>query len=228
MALLNFEALRDLQDFANDLLHSPTTQQALLHHCHERWIDDLSEGSLTMLDACGMSKEVLLLVKEHIQDVRSSLRRAPNGELGNESPVAGYHPRRKNLKKVTVKCLRSLKGSKDKFSNLDLSPVNHTLNIVPEVLREVRATVIAVVESLSSLISVPWLDRRSGKGFSATKLMFSGGRNACSVWDVTTLQGTEKRLEEVEIAINNLELELDCMFRRLIQTRVSLLNILSY
>lgn len=33
---------------------------------------------------------------------------------------------------------------------------------MPEVLREVRATVIAVVESLSSLVSVPWLDRRLG------------------------------------------------------------------
>ncbi|KAF8022619.1 hypothetical protein BT93_F0208 [Corymbia citriodora subsp. variegata] len=227
MALLNFEALRDLHDFANDLLHSPTTQQALLRHCHERWINDLSEASLTMLDACGTSKEVLLLVKEHIQDIRSSLRRAPSSELGNESPVAGYHPRRKNLKKVTVKCLRSLKGTKDKFSSLYLSPVNHTLNIVPEVLREVRATVIAVVEWLSSLVSVPWLDRRSGKGFSATKLMFSGGRNAGNVWDIATLQGAEKRLEKVEIAIDELELELDCMFRRLIQTRVSLLNILS-
>ncbi|XP_030446324.2 uncharacterized protein LOC115669177 [Syzygium oleosum] len=202
----------------------------------------LSEASLTILDACGTSKEVILLVKEHIQDVRFSLRRAPSGELGNESPVAGYYPRRKKLKKVTVKCLRSLKGTKDKFSNLDLSPVNHTLNIVPEVLREVRATVIAVVESLSSLVSVPWLDRRLGKGFGATKLMFSSSRNPCSVWDVTILQDLEKRLEECpsykiygtcavltpEIAIDDLELELDSMFRRLIQTRVSLLNILSY
>lgn len=45
--------------------------------------------------------------------------------------------------------------------------------------------------------------------------------------DVMALQSANKRLEAVEIAIEDLEAELDCMFRRLIQTRVSLLNILT-
>ncbi|KAG6648336.1 hypothetical protein CIPAW_07G140200 [Carya illinoinensis] len=44
---------------------------------------------------------------------------------------------------------------------------------------------------------------------------------------ISIMEDTNKRLEAVEIAIEDLEVELECMFRRLIQIRVSLLNILT-
>lgn len=56
--------------------------------------------------------------------------------------------------------------------------------------------------------------------------------NSFSSWatcDETTLQYANKRLElAVEIAIEDLEGELECIIRRLIRTKVSLLNILTY
>ncbi|GLT99951.1 hypothetical protein SLE2022_173540 [Rubroshorea leprosula] len=66
---INFNALRDLHNSANDLLHSPMIQKALLHQGHKKWMHEVSESSLRMLDICGISRDVLLLVKDHVQDL---------------------------------------------------------------------------------------------------------------------------------------------------------------
>nr|TKS03183.1 hypothetical protein D5086_0000151800 [Populus alba] len=174
MALPNFNALRDLHNSANDLLHSPEIQQ-----------------------------DVLLLVKEHLLDLQFTLRRKRVSKPDISTKIAAYIFYRKKLKKETMKCLKSLKGMKGKSVTSDISNVDHSIIVVVEVLREVRVTTITIVESLLSLISIPWLDQGS------------------------TLHTADKRLEAVEIAVEDLEVELECMFRRLIQTRVLLLNILT-
>ncbi|XP_073265526.1 uncharacterized protein [Populus alba] len=146
----------------------------------------------------GFSKDVLLLVKEHLLDLQFTLRRKRVSKPDISTKIAAYIFYRKKLKKETMKCLKSLKGMKGKSVTSDISNVDHSIIVVVEVLREVRVTTITIVESLLSLISIPWLD-----------------------------QGSNKRLEAVEIAVEDLEVELECMFRRLIQTRVLLLNILT-
>ncbi|KAJ6736485.1 BPS1-LIKE PROTEIN [Salix viminalis] len=113
MALPNFNALRDLHNSANDLLHSPEIQQVLVNQ-------------------------------------------------------------KQNLKKETLKSLKGMKGKSD------ISNVEHSI--------------MAVVESLY--------------GFC----------------DETALHSANKRLEAVEIAVEDLEVELECTFD---QTRVLLRNILT-
>lgn len=87
---------------------------------------------------------------------------------------------------------------------------------------------MAIVESLMSLMSMPSPKRqKSNKGFFESKLTRV---DSLSLWensDPNMLQEASKRLEGVEVAIEDLEEELDCIFRRLIQTRVSLLNLLT-
>ena len=80
MAPLDFVALKDLHNSANNLLHSPIVQQAIAHQTEEKWFDDVSESSLRMLEVCGISKDVLLLVKEHLQELQFTLRRASIGD----------------------------------------------------------------------------------------------------------------------------------------------------
>ncbi|KAL5778329.1 hypothetical protein ACOSP7_011255 [Xanthoceras sorbifolium] len=231
MAGLNFNDLRDLHNCANDLLHSPMIQQALVHQRQEKWVNEVSEASLRMLDVCGISKDVLLLVKQHLQDLQSTLRRVIIGESDISSKIAAYNRYRKKLKKETLKCLRSLRGinkSKSIIMTSDTSPVNPNLILVVEVLKEVRVTTISIVESLLSLVSIPWLDQKSARGSFASKFMMrSGSQSLYDICDEMALQSANKRMEAVETAIEVLEVELECMFRRLIQTRVSLLNILT-
>lgn len=233
MDRLNFEALKDMHNTANDLLHmySPMVQHAIVDHRQEKWVSEVSEASLSMLDVCGISKDVLLLVKQHLQDLQLTLRRLGESDMGDK--ITAYNSCRKKLKKETVKCLNSLKGTKIKSIISEITPVDHNLTVVVDVLREVRVTTMSTVESLLSLIAIPWLDRKSirikGTSF-ASKLMgmrTSSCQTSSYLYDVCEEKSAEKRLEAVETTIEYLEVELECMFRRLIQTRVALLNILT-
>lgn len=227
MARLNFNALRDLHNSANDLLHSPVIQKALVHHRQEKWVNEVSEASLRMLELCGISKDVLLLVKEHLQDLQSTLRRVIIGESDISAKIAAYNRYRKKLKKQTLKCLHSLRGMTNKSITSDIYSVDSKLMVVVDVLKEVRVITISIVESLLSLISIPWLVRKSAKGSFTSKFMPSSGQSLYDIWDEEEVQSANKRMEGVEIAIEVLEVELESISRRLIQTRVSLLNILT-
>ncbi|XP_057987470.1 uncharacterized protein LOC110660957 [Hevea brasiliensis] len=142
--------------------------------------------------------------------------------------IAAYNHYRKKLNKETLKCLGSLKGMKNKsVVTSDISTIDHKLTVVVEVLREVRVITITIVESLLSLVSIPWLDQKSTKGSFRSNFFSSGGQIMYEICDETALQSANKRLEAVEIAIEDLEAELECIFRRLIQTRVSLPNTLT-
>lgn len=231
MTPLDFDALKDMQNSANDLLHSPLVQQALVHRHEEKWVSDVSESSLRILEVCGISKDVLLLVKEHLQELQFTLRRASIGEPGIEGKITAFNCYRKKLKKETLKCLKWLKGMKTE--KIMTSMKDQKLTLVVDVLREVRMTSISTVESLLSLISSPWLDySRTGKRSFMSKLVHVNLQNNSSdhdmYYDAMVLQSANKRLAGVQMAIEDLEVELECMFRRLIHTRVLLLNIYTY
>ncbi|XP_057503897.1 uncharacterized protein LOC130787526 [Actinidia eriantha] len=222
MSTLNFASLRDLHNSVNNLLHSTSIRRSLVQ---KQWVDEVSEASLRMLDACGATKDVLLLVKDHLQYLQSTFRRVSTGEKNIESKFEAYYLERKKLKKEILKRLSSLKGMKK--SKLMASPMDRNLGVVVSVLRGVRVTTMAIVESLVSLMSMPSPKRKSKKGIFSGKLM---RENSISLWrkcDLNVLQSGKERLEAVDNAIEDLEVELECMFRRLIQTRVSLLNILT-
>ncbi|KAL2499256.1 hypothetical protein Adt_24806 [Abeliophyllum distichum] len=226
MSRANFDALKDMHDSVNDLLHSPMTKQKFVHHGEEKWVHEVSEASLKMVDACGATKDVLLLVKDHLKELQSTFRRISVNEttaVGNQFAV--YHHHRKTLKQAILKRLQSLKGMKNK--NIAAAADHCSLVVVVNVLKEVKATTLSIVESLNSLISMPKPNRKSDKEAFKFKLTRV---NSLSLWgkcDISTIQTAIKRLEAVEIIIENLEAELECMFRRLIRTRASLLNILT-
>ncbi|GLT31346.1 hypothetical protein SLA2020_060880 [Shorea laevis] len=143
-------------------------QKALLHQGHEKWVHQVSESSLRMLDICGISRDVLLLVKDHVQDLQFALRRVSADDVKSNigTKIAVYTQYRKKLKKETLKCLQLLKGMKNKpIAPSDISPVDDNLTVVVDVLREVRATTICIVESLLSLPFPGWR-KDPGKGHS--------------------------------------------------------------
>ncbi|XP_060194808.1 uncharacterized protein LOC132624006 [Lycium barbarum] len=226
MALPNFDALRDLHDSANDLLHSPVIKREIAHHGQEKWVHEVSETSLRMLEVCATTNDVLLLVKDHIHDLKSTFRRISFGD--NKFSVS-YHGQRKKLKKEILKRLHSLKGITSSKLSLGSNSKNN-LMVVVHVLREVKLAMMSIVESLMSLMSVPSPNNKKlNNGYSfRSKLMRVNSFSSWEKCDAMTLQCVNKRLEAVEFVIEDLEGELECIIRRLIRTRVSLLNILTY
>lgn len=230
MALPNFDALRDLHDSANDLLHSSVIKREI---AQEKWVHDVSETSLRMLEVCATTKDVLLLVKDHVHDLKSTFRRISIGD--NNKLTVPFHCQRKKLKKEILKRLHSLKGMKSSKLSLGSeksseSKNNNLMIVVNDVLREVKVAAMSIVESLMSLMLMPCPNnKKSNKGyFFGSKLMRVNSFSSWEKCDAMTLQCVNKRLEAVEIVIEDiLEGELECIIRRLIRTRVSLLNILT-
>ncbi|KAK6793087.1 hypothetical protein RDI58_012168 [Solanum bulbocastanum] len=228
MALPNFDALRDLHDSANDLLHSSMIKREIEHQGQEKWVHDVSETSLRMLEVCTTTKDVLLLVKDHLHDLKSTFRRISVGD-DNKFTVS-FHCQRKKLKKEILKRLHSLKGMKLSMGSDQSSESKNNLMVVVNMLREVKVATMSIVESLTSLMLMPSPNNKKlNKGyFFGSKLMRVNSFSSWEKCDAMTLQCMNKRLEAVEIVIADvLEGELECIIRRLIRTRVSLLNILT-
>ncbi|XP_060170926.1 uncharacterized protein LOC132601890 [Lycium barbarum] len=234
MALPNFDALRDLHDSANNMLHSPVIKQEIAHQGQEKWAHEVSETSLRMLDVCGTTKDVLLLVKDHVHDLKSTFRRISVGENATtENKFTPFQCHRKKLKKEMLKRLHSLKGMKNNTKCIDSSSSiddKNNLMVVVNVLREVRVATMSILESLMALMSMPSPNttRKTSKGYFGSKLLRVNSLSSWEKCDAMTLQCANKRLEAVELAIEDLEGELECIIRRLIRTRVSLLNLLTY
>ncbi|KAI3745735.1 hypothetical protein L6452_08141 [Arctium lappa] len=240
MSILNFYSLRDLHDSANDLLRSPTLKRALSqHHQDQISLQKVSESSLKMLDSCGRTKDILFLVKAHIQELQSTFHRITLSETSSaEKKFSAYHLHRKDLKKQMLKRLKSLKLTK----NTTVSTHRYDgddLMVVANVLGEVRETIISLVESLMLLMSMPSpnpnpnpkirksMNYCNGIIAAKAKLMRVNSLSPWEKCDVHGLRRAIERLEAVESAVEDLEVELECIFKRLIRTRVLLLNILS-
>ncbi|XP_077246149.1 uncharacterized protein LOC143886041 [Tasmannia lanceolata] len=241
--------LKDLYDCVEEFLQLPLTQQALHHHQQEKWVEEVLDGSLRLLDICGTTRDVLLQMKEHVKDLQSTLRRRKGGDSGMLSRVDAYICHRKKVKKEIGKCLESLKGMDNKYAASLLLDQDYHLSLVVNVLREVSTITKKNFGSILSFMSSSRPKQKPSKWSLVSKLMHKGQiicegehevrsevENAdaalsalCSCCgEIEMVQMAKKRLEELEQRIGSLEDALECMFKRLIQTRVGLLNILTH
>ncbi|KAK4429477.1 hypothetical protein Salat_1248200 [Sesamum alatum] len=231
----DFDSLSELHDSVNKLLHSPDMKLEIIHQGQEKSAHQVSEASLKMADSCAAAKDLLLLAKAHLQNLQSAFRRiAASAEASADHAGNSFAPHRlprKQLKKAILKRLNSLKGMKSTFAAASPPPEDPSLVVVVNLLKEVRATTTLIVRSLLSLIAIPNPDRKPDSGRRDPVFRIKLTRvDSFSVWekcDVSNIPTMVKRLEEVEVVVEDMEAELERMFRRLISTRASLLNILT-
>ncbi|KAL0351671.1 UNVERIFIED_CONTAM: hypothetical protein Scaly_1555800 [Sesamum calycinum] len=221
----DFNSLSELHDSVNNLLHSPDIKLEIIHQGQEKWAHQVSEASLKMADSCAAAKDLLLLAKAHLQNLQSAFRRIA-ASTADHCSFAPHRLPRKQLKKAILKRLNSLKGMKSTFA---APPEDPSLVVVVNLLKEVRATTALIVRSLLSLIAIPNPD--SGhKQDPVFRIKYLTRADSFTTWekcDMSNIRTMIKRLEEVEIVVEDMEAELERMFRRLIRTRASLLNILT-
>ncbi|KZV16536.1 hypothetical protein F511_11368 [Dorcoceras hygrometricum] len=222
----DFEALRDLHDSVNDLLHSPATKLEIINRGNEKWAYEISEASLKMADSCAAAKDLLLMSKDHLQRLKSAFRRV---SAASEADSAGnqFAPHRlprKQLKKAILKRIQSIKGVKNEY--LATATDDPNLVLVANLLSEVLVTILSIVKSLSSLISMPYPQEGRSKPMEMFKLKLTR-MDSLLAWGKYDAAAALKRLEAVEVVVEDLEGELEQMFRRLIRTRASLLNIIT-
>ncbi|XP_020203296.1 uncharacterized protein LOC109788869 [Cajanus cajan] len=243
----NLTSLLDLHECIEKLVQLPLTQEALVHERQEKWVDDLLDGSLRLLDACTATKDALLHTKECTRELQSTIRRRRAGEVELNVEVKKFLTSRKVVRKAIFKALENLKGNANKC-NLAITNKDYQTMALVALLKDSEVITFSIFESLLNFFSGSAQGKRSSWGL-VSKLMhnkragytqgtdeneFAKVDAALQLFafnmstksnDINELQ---KKLENLGSCIQDLEEGLESLFRRLIKIRVALLNILNH
>ncbi|XP_006340811.1 uncharacterized protein [Solanum tuberosum] len=220
-----------------DLLNLPSTLQALSQCQNKKWVDEILDKSVRFLDICGTTREFVSQFKENVKDVQSSLRRR-KGDLN----INNYTTFRKKMKKEAKSLITALKRM-DHEEVVDVMEIDDQLvSAVIRVLREVATIGISVFQMVLNFLSAP-ISKPISKWSLVSRLVNKGDQenvNEIESVDVALsslskpganemekIQFVQRKLETVEAHFEFIENGLDNIFRCLIRSRSTLLNIVS-
>ncbi|KAI5647742.1 hypothetical protein M9H77_33747 [Catharanthus roseus] len=232
--------LNNLYDSTDNILLLPHIQQAISQECQDRWADELLDGYLRLLDACSTTRDLFSQTKQIIQELLSALRRKDSDEL------SGYLTSRKNSKKIIQKALKELGSIRRRQSVI--ATEKDTIAAL-SMLKEVETITLTIFESFLSQL----YGRKKQTGWSLVSKLTSTGvsnqeeekhtneiekvdnalniiisRKQSNKDDIEQVEAVQNQLGNILSSIENVEDELECLFRRLIKSRVFLLNILNH
>ncbi|KAF8013180.1 hypothetical protein BT93_I1151 [Corymbia citriodora subsp. variegata] len=225
----------DFYDSIDELLLLPRTQQALV----QEGCEEVLERSLSLLDICSTSKDVVAQTKETVQVLQSALRRRRGNEMALRNEVGAYLASRKKAKKTIQNCLKVLK------IKLTISSADQSCVTMVSMLREAEGVALKTIKSLLTLVH-----GKSSRTFFS-KLMHSNrvvadesvSNSELEIADTVVdallshksgkasniqTERVQKVLAELESHIQDIEEEMERLIRRMIKTRVYLLNILNH
>ncbi|XP_010242856.1 PREDICTED: uncharacterized protein LOC104587100 [Nelumbo nucifera] len=229
--------LQSVHDSLDDLLQLPRTQDSLRRR--PDWVDKLLEDFLRFVDAYSIFRTALMALKEQHLAVQVTVRRR------DDSNIASYIKARKRMDKEmsklisVVRCIGRRRRSSVPPPAASLSDVDVEL---AGVFRDVNDVTVSVSISLfngmmsssSSSSLKHWMLWGSSKKVKAAE---EGIREFGEVGVERLCQLKKQGEEQVRLTLGRLQAMEDCIvgienaservFRSLINTRVSLLNILT-
>ncbi|CAN1770787.1 hypothetical protein LINPERHAP1_LOCUS11708 [Linum perenne] len=226
--------IQDVYECVDKLIQLPSTQQAMIHDQNELLDNELLDGSLRVLDMCNTAKDALSQLKESVAELQSAIRRRQGRQGDLVTETKRYLNSRKVVKKAILKALKGIENKKSTSSN-NVEAIS--------MLRETESIVLEVLESLLSFISQS--NSKSSSWSLVSKIMTSKknevSANTNEFAEVDACLKTSKSSEEIQAHLKNLQpciqdlepciqdLEegVESLFRCLIKTRSSILNILS-
>ncbi|KAB5556721.1 hypothetical protein DKX38_007630 [Salix brachista] len=234
--------LEDLYKGVDDLLNLASAQQVLSRHENEKCLDELLDGSVRLLDVCSIARDILLRFREQVQALQSAFRRR-KGDSSIESSVATFTCFMKKMIRDAKKMIASLKQMDKKLGASSLLDQDRNLSAVIRVIREVNVINSSIFQSLLVFLSTSSKPKQC-RWSLVSKLMYKGviaceekQENVNEIENVGAalgeLSGSEKvknaqmKLEALETSIYDLENCLERLFRPLVKSRSSLLNIIS-
>ncbi|KAK7351863.1 hypothetical protein VNO77_11606 [Canavalia gladiata] len=240
-------SLQDLHDCIEKLVQLPLTQEALVLERQEKWVDDLLDGSLRLLDACTATKDALLHTKECTRELQSIIRRRRGGgEVELTVEIKKFLTSRKVVRKAIIKALENLKGNANKC-NVSITNKDYQTMVLVGLLKDAEVVTFSIFESLLNFFSGSTQSKRSSwtlvsklmhnkrvgyaQGADDNEFAKVDGALQFFAFNMSTksndINDLQKKLENLGSCIQDLEEGLESLFRRLIKIRVALLNILN-
>ncbi|KAH0700102.1 hypothetical protein KY284_014317 [Solanum tuberosum] len=220
-----------------DLLNLPLTLQALSQCQNKKWVDEILDKSVRFLDICGTTRDLMSQFKENVKDVQSSLRRK-KGDLS----INNYTTFRKKMKKEAKSLITALKRMDHEEVVVVMEVDDQLVSAVIRILREVTTIGISVFQMVLNFLSAP-ISKPISKWSLVSRLVNKGDQenvNEIESVDVALsslsksganemekIQFVQSKLETVEAHFECIENCLDNIFRCLIRSRSTLLNVIS-
>ncbi|KAI3699319.1 hypothetical protein L2E82_43551 [Cichorium intybus] len=205
--------LERLYTCADNLISLPLTQKAFSNYQHENIVDELLARSMRLLDSCGSIGDVVSQVKAHVRDIRSAQRRRKYDLSINASFL-------KKLNKDAKKAVGELKQIDQIYAS---KPINleHHLSSVIRILRDVSEVSISVFGLLLSFLSLSITSLKSTSKWSIVLKLIQKETSGSKYPPQICVETLDSHVEGIEIGLTS-------MFRNLIRTRASILNIKSH
>ncbi|KAL3637123.1 hypothetical protein CASFOL_019422 [Castilleja foliolosa] len=234
--------LQNLHKRVDDLLLSPHTHHIFAQQRHEKWVDDILDGYLSLVDSCAMAKDSVSHSKEYILNLLSVLRRRRD----SDDQLCKLMSSRKIMKKNIQKSFRKITSFKNK-SSTSVTGKDREIVAIVSMLKEAELATLDLFQAL--LLSMV-----GAKGHSRTNVWFIvsmlvGSRKvSCQEQKYTKtldfgdldsklvhfraskcesgeqIEKLQKQLTDMDSIIQGVEEKLESLFKHLIRSRVSLLN----
>ncbi|KAK4780935.1 hypothetical protein SAY87_017041 [Trapa incisa] len=246
--------LADIFVRVQDMLSSPLTEKVIAKPGNGELIEGALDGSIAVIDACEQAKDLLLMLREQVREVQSSIRRSRGGTDSSslERQIKRFICFRKKAKREAAKHARVLKKASEGSGGCPsmAEPESSQLDIVTfKVLKDVNDISGSVIKALFDSLSATRVSPKStGRWSIVSRLMLTSHpqERLGSLTEVESvdsalfsilqskndaagvdLKKTQKKLETLEGCILGFEEGMQSLFKCLIQYRVSLLNVLT-
>ncbi|KAL0351645.1 UNVERIFIED_CONTAM: hypothetical protein Scaly_1553200 [Sesamum calycinum] len=122
-----------VEDFEDHLIRLKSSAEAT----SSSWALELLDGSMRLLDCCGIAKDITAIVKESVQELESSLRRS-RGEAVMAHDIDAYMSSRREVIKRIKKCIKEHEKLQTILSNAILD-TDQDLKTITGTLKESKA-----------------------------------------------------------------------------------------